>query len=116
MDKKRSKYRTMIDVKLPDGLEDMSIGDLIRDKDSEIHIRNGKISIRRVSKDSIAYFEFTTYETRKLGDLHSSSAKLKKSDYANHIRSMLTQGMAQKDIAFELGISPAYVSKIVNGK
>ena len=38
--------------------------------------------------------------------------KNKKKDYTNEIKQLKKAGMKQKDIAFELGMSEAYVSKL----
>lgn len=106
-----------IEIKLPDELENIRVGDLIRDKDSEVHIQNGKITIRRVNDDSITCFEFSAYNSgRKKTSLSEVPVKCRKMEYEAEIKSMIKDGMKQKDIAFELGISPAYVSKLLNKK
>jgi len=58
--------------------------------------------------------EFTSYESgRNEFKAASIPHRERKKDYLEDILTMKRSGMRQKDIAFELGISEAYVSKIL---
>lgn len=95
----------------------LTIIDLINDPRTDISKRGNKISMRYQTEDGVASFEFATYETeRQTLRASSGSGKSYKKEYAPDIQQMKEQGMSQKDIAFELGISESYVSQILKRK
>ena len=100
-------------LNLPTDISDMRISDLISSTDAEIHIKNGNVSIRKQTKEGVATFQFNSYSTgRQSSKFSSVPPKRKKLDYLDDILEMYNSGMKQKDIAYELGISPAYVCQI----
>lgn len=98
---------------LPDKIGNMTVSDLLQSENSEIHYKKGKLSIRNCTDEITATLEIGSYPTgRKTASLSSVPTQGKKADYLDDIRQMLSEGMKQKDIAFELGISEAYVTQL----
>ena len=99
---------------LPTDISNMKICDLVNSKDAEIHVKNGNVSIRRQTDEGVATFQFNAHNTgRQTSKFSSVPLKRKKIDYLDDILEMYDSGMKQKDIAYELGISPAYVCQIL---
>lgn len=106
-----------INISLPEQVENMTIGDLMRLPDTEINYSNNKFTARRKSSEGTTVLEFSQAPSgRKNMKLSSAPAPWKKSEYLPDILAMKAQGMKQKDIAYELGISPAYISVLLRGK
>lgn len=102
-------------LNLPSNLEAMTIGELARSSDAEVHYKNGKLSVRRELEDSVATLEVSTYPSGGRSAKISSTPKPeKKYELLEDIKAMKKEGMSQKDIAFQLGMSPAYVSKLLS--
>lgn len=92
----------------------ITINDLMNDPKTDIVKRGNKISMRYQTEEGVASFEFAAYDTdRQTFYASSAPGKVYKKDYASDIHQMKNQGIRQKDIAFELGISESYVSKIL---
>ena len=91
-----------------------TINELLSDPNTEITKKGNRLSMRHRSKNGVATLELSSYDTERR-ELRMSSVPNKsyKVDYTNDILEMKRQGMLQKDIAFELGISEAYVSLIL---
>ena len=102
-----------ISINLPDKIGNMTVSDLMQSENSEIHYKKGKLSIRNCTDEITTTLEIGSYPTgRKTARLSSVPTQGKKADYLDDIRQMLSEGMKQKDIAFELGISDAYVTQL----
>lgn len=102
-----------ISINLPKRIENMTIAELMNSDNSEVHYKKGKLSIRNITDDMTATLEIASFSTgRKTAKLSSVPTANKKADYLDDIRQMLADGMKQKDIAFELGISEAYVTQL----
>ena len=102
-----------VSFNLPDKIRDMTVSDLIQSENSEIHYEKGRLSVRNCIDDITATLEISSYPTgRKTAHLSSVPTQSKKADYLDDIRQMLAEGMKQKDIAFQLGISEAYVTQL----
>lgn len=102
---------------LPKGLKDRTIAEIMNTKDSELHYKNGKLSVRSKGNGYVATLEISQFETgRHTTSFSSVPDKSCKKDFKQDIIEMKSQGMKQKDIAFQLGISPAYVSRILREK
>lgn len=103
-----------ITCNLPDNISHMTISEFVSSTDSEIHIKGGRMSVRKSTDQGTATFQFESSHTGRQTTRTSSVPKRdRKSDYIEDILEMLNQGMSQKDIAFELGISPAYVCQLL---
>lgn len=99
---------------LLDKIGDMTVNDLINNPNTDVIKKGNKISVRHQTDYGVASLELSLYSSRRKS-LRASSVpgrKLKKG-YAEDIREMKAEGMTQKDIAFELGISESYVSQII---
>lgn len=110
-----SKHNSIspISFNLPSKIEDMTISELMHSENSEVHYKKGKLSIRNISDNMTATLEIDSHTTgRKTARLSSVPITERKSDYLDDVRQMLADGMKQKDIAFELGISEAYVTQL----
>lgn len=100
---------------LPDEIGNVTVNDLMNHPDTEVIKKGNKISIRRRSEQGVATLEFASYRTsRKEMKMSSVPRKERKKDYKEDILAMKREGMTQKAIAFELGISEAYVSRIIH--
>jgi len=99
---------------LPDEFRSMRVGDFIDSEDMEVHIRKGKISMRRRTEDFVATLDYSQYETgRCIASSSSVPVRGRKSEYIDDIRQMRCEGMTQEDIAFELCMSQSYVSRLL---
>ncbi|MCC8152097.1 MAG: hypothetical protein LIO96_11770 [Lachnospiraceae bacterium] len=101
-------------IQLPDDIGNRTVNDLLNSPNTTVIKRGNKISIRNESDQGVATLEYSTYS---LGhrSLKASTAPRKeyKRDYREDIIEMKRSGMRQKDIAFELGISEAYISTLL---
>lgn len=101
-------------LSLPDEIGNVTVNDLLNHPDTDMVKKGNKVSIRRRSEHGVTTLEFTSYETGRSEFRSASVPHLeRKKDYLDDILAMKRSGMRQKDIAFELGISEAYVSKIL---
>lgn len=102
-----------ISFNLPNKIGNMTVSDLMQSENSEIHYKKGKLSIRNCTDEITTTLEIASYPTgRKTTRLSSVPTQGKKADYLDDVRQMLAEGMKQKDIAFELGISESYVTQL----
>lgn len=102
-------------MNLPSSIGNRTINELVNDPGCELIKRGNKISFRLRTENGLVTFEYTEYSTNHHEWKSSSAARQdRKKDYEQDILAMKSQGMLQKDIAFELGISPGYVSQILN--
>lgn len=113
MSKKLSsnKFNTLY---LPDEINNITIGELINHPDTDVVKKGNKLSMRRRMEHGIATLELSSYPTGRQGlKMSSVPHRERKKDYKEDIIAMKQDGMRQKDIAFELGISESYVTKIL---
>lgn len=100
---------------LPAQIENMTIGDLMRQPDTDLNYSNNTFTARRKSPEGTTVIQFSQAPSgRQEIKMSSVPPTGKKSDYLPDILAMKAQGMKQKDIAYELGLSPAYVSILLN--
>ncbi len=112
MSKKPVPYS--LPITLPDTIGNVTVNELINASDSEVLKKGNKISIRRVTDIGIATLEIESYDTGRKKITQSAVPHLsKKADYIDDIIEMKKCGMKQKDIAFHLGISESYVTKLL---
>lgn len=103
---------------IPEVLAQKTIGELLQDNcDNEIVIRNQSVAMRKMSEDGILTINYTArsnggYEITQT----ENSIQSEKKDNLPFIEEMLKGGKSQKDIAYELGMSPSYVSKLLKSK
>ena len=98
---------------IPEVLAQKTIGELLQ----EIVIRNQSVAMRKMSEDGILTINYTArsnggYEITQTENPIQSEKK----DNLPFIEEMLKGGKSQKDIAYELGMSPSYVSKLLKSK
>ena len=103
-----------IPISLPDELGNTTLNDLLNANDTEFTKRGNKMSFRRCTEFGTATLEIESYDTGRQ-TITQSTAPLrgKKANYIDDILEMKRSGMKQKDIAFRLGISEAYVTKLL---
>ena len=103
-----------IPISLPDNVGSMTLNEIINDPNTEFLKKGNKISIKRATDIGIATLEIKQYDTgRKTITQTTIPMQTKKSDYIDDIIQMKQCGMSQKDIAFQLGISESYVTKLL---
>ena len=101
-------------LSLPSELGKMTLDDLLNDEDTEVIKKKNKISFRRSSDFGVATLELASYPSgRKTMSTSSVPQKEKKKEYLGEIIEMKSQRMSQKEIAFQLGLSESYVSKLL---
>lgn len=103
-----------ITVSLPENLGNKTLNELLISDDTEFKKKGNKISIRRCTDFGTATLEIESYDTgRKMVMQSSVPHKNRKLEYIDDIVAMKKSGMKQKDIAFNLGISESYVTKLL---
>ncbi len=99
---------------LPSKISSLTIGELLNHPDTVVVKKGNKLSMRRQTEDGVATLELSSYATgRQEAKMSSLPRRERKKDYREDIIAMKRSGMLQKDIAFELGISESYVTKIL---
>ena len=103
-----------IPIKLPEELGDITINELINYEDTEFIKRGNKLFIRTTTDFGTATIEFETFKTDRQEKSETIvPARSIKADYVDDMKNMWDIGRKQKDIAFELGMSEAYVSQLI---
>lgn len=112
MAKNKTKNRYSL-FQLPEELENMTIGELVRSYD-EVYSKNGKTSIKRQFDVGEINLEMN-FSSEEVADSENEQKNKinSKKDYWEEISEMLSQNMRQKDIAEKLGVSASYVSQII---
>lgn len=106
-----SKFHTL---SLPNEIGNVTVNDLMNHPDTEVIKRGNKLSLRRRSEHGVTTLEFSSYSSGRQEMKVSSTPRYElKKDHKDDIILMKKNGMPQKDIAFELGISESYVSNII---
>ena len=101
-------------VTLPENLGNQTLNQLLNSEDTEFTKKGNKVSIRRRTDFGTATLELESFDTGRRTTTQSVvPSKSKKADYLDDIIQMKKSGMKQKDIAFQLGISEAYVTKLL---
>lgn len=101
-------------LSLPDSIGELTINQFMDHPDTEIVKKGNRLSIRRKTDLWTAVLEFISYDSGyKSIQMSSAPRKEFKRDYESDIRQMKCDGMSQKDIAFNLGISESYISQIL---
>ena len=102
-------------LSLPEELGNMTVNQLMNDDNTEVYKKNNKLSMRRKSDFGVATLEIESYSTGRNTICQSTVPhRDKKKDYLDDILEMKRQGLSQKEIAFRLGLSESYVSKLLN--
>lgn len=116
--KSNQEITNYIKSPIPEVLAQKKIGELLQDScDNEIVVRNKSVTMRKMSDDGILTVSYTArsnggYEITQTENPIQSEKK----DNLPFIEEMLKDGKSQKDIAYELGMSPSYVSKLLKDK
>ncbi len=101
-------------LSLPEEIGNLTLNDLLNHPDTDVSKHGNKLALRRDTTNEIITL---TIATRTAGSRETSlstdgNRPLKK-NYKDDILEMKKQGMSQKDIAMEFGISESYVSAII---
>lgn len=104
----------IIKLPVPADFINKSIGELMQEENTDVVIRNGSISMRKVDSDGVITASYTKFsnggaEVKATSNPH----QLEKKDNLPYIKEMLKGGKTQKEVAYELGMSPSYVSKLL---
>lgn len=105
-------------LSIPNSFGNMTINELMSRPDVEVEKRGNTLRLRQRLDGGVATFTYQEYSTeghRSDGMSFTPTPKRKK-DLAPDVLEMKRRGIPQKDIAYELGISPSLVSNIVNEK
>lgn len=114
MSKKLITPITPLPLSLPEDIGNTTLNDLLNSKDTEFTKRGNKMSFRRCTDFGTATLEIESYDTGRQTITQSTAPiREKKSNYIEDIVEMKRNGMKQKDIAFRLGISESYVTKLL---
>ncbi len=101
-------------ISLPTELGDMTVNQLINDDNTEVYKKKNKLSMRRKTEFGIATLEIESYDTGRNTICQTTVPhREKKKDYLDDILAMKQQKVSQKEIAFKLGLSESYVSKLL---
>lgn len=107
------KKNNLVSVNLPSSLKNTTLNDLIHSDDVDLHKTKGKLAIRKSTSEGTLTIQYEEYGDGYQKCIQTAVPKKnKKKDYTNEIKQLKKAGMKQKDIAFELGMSEAYVSKL----
>jgi len=99
---------------LPKNIRNITLEDLVNMPGTEVYANEGRITMRKCTSDGVITFSHRSYETGfHRTTMSSTSPVQRKMDYLDDIRRMKKEGMKQKDIAFELGVSEAYISQLL---
>lgn len=114
MSKKPIAPISPIHISLPDVLGNATLNDLLNSPDTEVTKKGNKLSIKRYTEFGTATLEIESHDTgRQTITQTTTPRRSKKADYLDDIIEMKRSGIKQKDIAFRLGISEAYVTKLL---
>lgn len=117
MHKKLKPAIVPIHFSLPADIGNKTLNELLLDNNTEFSKKRNRISIKRATDIGIATLEIETFDTGRTTFSQSTvPSHAKKSEYINDIVEMKKQGMKQKDIAFQLGISESYVTKLLKSE
>lgn len=104
-------------LSLPGRIGKMTIDELINLPETDVIKKGNKLLMRRESEEGTTSVEFVARDSGyRSMEVSSAPRKEYKKDYSEDIRQMKREGKSQKDIAFQLGISEAYVSQLLNGR
>lgn len=113
---------------LPQEVDNMTIGELVRSYDAEVYLKAGKATVKKRTSvcNLILQFDFFQEEqhsSEKIAIVTEKSETVQKKlgirgrkakqNYWEEIQMMLDEDMSQKEIAEKLEISAAYVSQII---
>lgn len=102
------------ELRLPDEIGTVTVNDLMNHPDTEVVKKGNTLTLRRRSEHGVTTLEFSSYGTgRQEMKMSSIPRREYKKDYKEDIIAMKRDGLTQKRIAFELGISESYVSSIL---
>lgn len=99
---------------VPSDFADKTISELIKENNTEFTYQNGNFAIRKTTQDSILTINYTHFSNggQELKATNHPCQNEKK-DNLPFIKEMINKGKSQKEIAFELGLSPSYVSRLL---
>ena len=101
-------------LSLPETLGNTTLNDLLIDENTEVVKKKNKLSFRRNTEFGVATLEIESYDSGRKTIFQSTIPKKdKKADHVDDIIKMKKNGIKQKDIAFQLGMSESYVTKLL---
>lgn len=92
------------ELKLPDGIGDKTINEIMNDDNTEVTKNTNKLTIRHHTEDGVITLQLEKYT-------HEKSLKR---DKAKEVLELYNRGIPQRDIAVRLRMSNAYVSRIIH--
>lgn len=102
---------------VPSALLNKTIGEIIKEPNTEFSSKNGSFVIRQTKSDSVFTATFNTFSNGG-GEVKATAHPCQNEKKSNRpiIEEMIKRGKSQKDIAHELGMSQSYVSKLLKDK
>lgn len=102
---------------VPSAFLNKTIGEIIKEPNTEFSAKNGSVVIRQIASDSV--FTATLNKFSNGGEEIKATAHPCQNEKKSNrpiIEEMIKRGKSQKDIAHELGMSQSYVSKLLKDK
>ncbi len=101
-------------LSLPKNTGNMTLNELMNDEHAEVYKKNNKLSIRKKADFGVTTLEIEFYDSGMSTMCKSSVPhRDRKKDYLDDILELKREGLSQKIIAFRLGVSESYVSKLL---
>lgn len=102
---------------VPSALLNKTIGEIIKEPNTEISAKNGSVVIRQIASDSVFTATLNKFSNGG-GEIKATAHPCQNEKKSNRpiIEEMIKRGKSQKDIAHELGMSQSYVSKLLKDK
>lgn len=114
MGKKAISPINPVPLSLPEELGNTTLNELLNDENTEFIKKGNKMSFRKNTEFGVATLEIESYDTGRQTICQSTVPKrAKKADHIDDIIQMKKNGIKQKDIAFRLGMSEPYVTKLL---
>lgn len=102
---------------IPSTLFHKTIGEIMKEPNTEISAKNGSVVIRNKKPDIVCTIALDTFSNGG-GEVKATvhPCQSEKKNNRPIIEEMVKRGKSQKDIAYELGMSQSYVSKLLKDK
>lgn len=106
-----------LSLAIPKSIAGKTIEEFLNDETSELSIKGGNFLLRNKQEDSTLTLSFIKTKSDDGCEMSATMhpTEKQKKDYVDTIKELKGIGKSQKDIAYELNISPSYVSKLLRG-
>lgn len=107
----------LLQALIPQSLSNKTIGEIIKAPNTELSAKNGSVVIRNKTPGLVYTFAVNTFSNGG-GEMKTTAHPCQNVKKSNKpiIKEMAKRGKSQKDIAYELGMSQSYVSKLLKDK